>query len=251
MKSVANFSKEQFSSSDAREKKTHTRGRKLRISKVNDCEKSHLAANDSALALGVWLKNFDGSCIKVCIRVITPISTEAAQGRHNSNMLPNLLFLRIPLGLLMMSSYLDERGCELLLHYATTGEILQSMEKPKNTLGCLSQNLPLQFGSSGGTWPINGACLVFNLFDILEDMALLLFVSEDTRANFLCQMKGRVSGYLLRCVKGLLESPAKFFQVDGVRERPMVDLYRRLTQWMRKGLQVYEGYRALRRLLMG
>ena len=244
-KSGANFSKEQFSSSVTRERKTHTRGRKLRISKVNDFEKSHLVTNDSALALEAWLKEFDASCVKVCSRaVITQGSTEATQGKHNANVQPNLLLLRIPLGILMMSSFLGERGCELLLHYATTGEILQSREMPKNTLGCLSQNLPLQFGSNGRTWPINGACLVFNLFDILEDMALLLFVCEDTRANFLCQMKGRVSVYLLRCIKRLLEFPAEFFKFDEVRERAMVDLYRRLTQWMQKGSQVFEGDRA-------
>jgi len=82
------------------------------------------------------------------------------------------------------------------------------------------------------------------LFDILEDIALLLFVCEDTLADFLCQMKGRVSGYLLRCVKELLECPSQFFQVDEVRERAIVDLYRRLTQWMQKGSQVFGGYRA-------
>ncbi|XP_020270822.1 uncharacterized protein LOC109846011 [Asparagus officinalis] len=243
MKNGANVNKEQ--ARVTREEKIPAYSRKLRISKVNSCEKLIFGAeNDSASTVGVWLREFDSSCVKACKRaVISQIATED-KGKHNVNMQPSLLILRIPLGILIGSGFVDEKGCELLLHYSTTGKILQAREMPKNAPGSLSHDLPSQFAGSETNWPIDGACLVFTLFDILEDMSVMFFDCEDVRGSFICQMKSKVSGYLLRCVKTLLEFFTEQFQVDVVRERAMVDLYWRLTQWMQKGQKVFEGYRA-------
>lgn len=45
-----------------------------------------------------------------------------AKSRQSTSMYPNLLYVEIPLGIFITNpSYIDEKGCELLLHYSATG----------------------------------------------------------------------------------------------------------------------------------
>lgn len=64
---------------------------------------------------------------------------------------------------------------------------------------------------------------------------MVFFTCEGTRAKFICQLKRKVSDYLLRCVRTLLEPSSNYFQVDEVNERVMVDLYGTLTGGCRMG----------------
>ncbi|KAJ6816535.1 uncharacterized protein M6B38_414535 [Iris pallida] len=240
MTNETNYSKEHSSNSHTSDKKTLNLRKKLRIPKVNDCKKLHLAAGrNSCKEIEVWLNGFDGSCAKLSCETLVRDIPATTSGKTNSNMQLNFMLFSIPLGILLTdSSNIDEMGCELILHYANTGVIQQLREMPKETEACQSN------GGDATVQALNGACLVFNLFDIVEDISMMLFSCEDTRADFICQLKGKVSGYLLRCLKKLLELPIEQFQIGEVGERAMMDLPKRLKKWMQQGREVFEGYSA-------
>lgn len=198
------------STSNTNKKKRHARITKLSTSEVDNC--------DSTFPLQTWLEEFNDFYIN--------LTSGQLKIKRCDELQPNLLFSRIPLGIMVTINNLDEKGIRLLLHYATTGRILQTRETHENT------------------WTIDAACFIFDLIDILDDMSLKIFDSEDTQANFIFKMKSKVCDYLMMCIDTLLKNPAEAFHSEEERKTSLEDLYRRLTLWTQKRDVGTAGYNA-------
>ncbi|XP_038986342.1 uncharacterized protein LOC103709624 isoform X2 [Phoenix dactylifera] len=248
MKNKKSCSYEQRSCSDIHYKSKLNCSKKLRIPKPNDCDKLHVTAQgDRASSIRLWLKKFDQCCVNYCTQTTNSHIPTEAKLKQDTSMYPNLLSAKIPLGIFITSlSDINEKDCELLLHYAASGEIKQVKEMQRKAKGCIGHDEFTPWSADDATkWALNGACLVFNLLDLIEDMSVMLFDCEDTRVDFLHQMKGKASRYLLKCVKLLFECECHEFYngAIGVRDN-VLDLYRRLVTWRQQGPEGFEGYKA-------
>ncbi|KAJ8464759.1 hypothetical protein OPV22_027311 [Ensete ventricosum] len=195
---------EERSISDRHPKNVLSHSKKLEIPKVNSFEKHRMAPQEvSSLNVGVWLEKFNAIHIKMCNESTASSNVQSAvTSEQDANMKPNLLLARVPIGILLASpSYLDELGCEILLHYAATGETMQLKEMQKLKDHYDYGDLGVLFNGAPSKWAVKGACLVFNLLDIIEDMSIMLFDSEDNRIGFVKQMKGKAGFHgILVCV---------------------------------------------------
>ncbi|URD85419.1 hypothetical protein MUK42_02772 [Musa troglodytarum] len=235
---------EQRSISDMHPKNVLSRGKKLKIPKANSFDKHQMAPQEvSSLNIGVWLENFNAIHIKVCNENTASNVQSAVTSEQDANMKPNLLLARVPIGILLVSpSYLDELGCEILLHYAATGEatLVKEVRKLKDHYGY--SDLGVLFHSDPSKWALKGACLVFNLLDVIEDMSIMLFDSEDNRIGFVNQMKGKAGRFLIRCLRMLLNHQE--IRIDGVVVGDMMlDVHHRLLKWNKLGLGMSEGHK--------
>lgn len=147
---------------------------------------------------------------------------------------PNLLFARVPIGLLFVSpNCLDERGCEMLLQYAATGKIMKSKEIWNSTENNCQGN--------ARKWAISGARLVFDLLETVEEMSVLLFDCEDDRIDFVSQMKQKTGMFLIHCIRMLLKLEEEQIYAVATEELKL-DLHHRLLKWKQQGRQVFEGH---------
>ncbi|XP_077254191.1 acyl-CoA synthetase family protein isoform X2 [Tasmannia lanceolata] len=218
----------------------NTVGRWTKLKKLKSEEEN----TKEHIVLGVehWLKDFHGCYVKYYNKIETT---------HVGSSVPNLLFRRILLGILIgCSRYLDEKGYDLLLHYAATGEILGLREAHYTRM----KNVKLKSrGCDSEDWTkvseerderkgfIAGASLVFDLFDTIEDMSVSMFECEDNQRDFICWGKGKAGKYLVKCIKKLLELRS---DEDEGRLVMLMDLNRRLARWMHQGREIFEGCEA-------
>lgn len=160
------------------------------------------------------------------------------------------LFRRIPLGILIGSSgHINEDGCELLLHYAATGRILDSLGTENTSLKHVNYNSSGPedlFGGINKEEAVLGACLVFSLTDVVNRMSVSLFETEKTGEDFLCLVKLRAGRYLLKCIKRLIQ-----FNVDEDGVPMLLDLQGRLERWRHQGKEVPEFHKDLDDALKG
>ncbi|KAL5986324.1 hypothetical protein ACLOJK_014657 [Asimina triloba] len=195
--------------------------------------------NEPRLELELWLKDFDRCCIKY----------HEGRSTNLTSVCSDSLFRKIPLGILIgYSRYLDDKAHELLLHYAATGAVLQSGEINNSRKNHPKQRLKgfdcgeVAGGSDERQGAAAGACLVFYLFDIIEDMLVSTLEREDGLCDFVCNMRGKVSGYLFRCIKRLVVLDENKSRGSRVM---LTDLRRRLEQWRQQGGDVFEGSNAI------
>ncbi|KAM0933540.1 hypothetical protein DsansV1_C35g0229991 [Dioscorea sansibarensis] len=237
---LANSGYEQRPSSDSHNKTS--RGKRLRISKVSTYEKSHTTQPHDSSLIGLWLTEFKSHCSR-----FYSIFSEG-KPRQSSRQEPNLLLRKVPLGILISCpSDLDERGSELVLHFASTGEILNQEGRQKNS-NCHHSydNYALCYGGIYGNWALDGVCLVLDLMDMMEDISVFLFHCEETRFDFVGHVKGNASSYLLHCVKVLLDLQFELFQSDESQGGDtLLDLYKRLMHWKDQFKKPFEGLRLL------
>ncbi|XP_020583620.1 uncharacterized protein LOC110026811 [Phalaenopsis equestris] len=215
--------------------------RKLRINKSQDDKHAPTTQICSFSALSSWLRDFDDVCIESWTKPFLRYTSVDSKGQENTTKSSKKLFNKIPLGIFILyPTILSDRGCELLLYYATTGEILQHKENQTVTSDCHEHEITLCYGSDGRKWASEGVCLVFSYFDIVEEISVMLFDCEATRLDFICHQKGKVCKYLLRCVKILLNLCIQ--QLVEVRGRVgLLDLFRRLFQWKQQGREIFQG----------
>lgn len=152
--------------------------------------------------IGLWLKEFD--------------ETFSCLGGKRS-----ALLRKIPLGLLIGFSDLSkEEGCEQLLHYAATSTIRDEISS---------------------TWKaelkeaINGASLVFNLTDVVENMSATMFDNEELGVDFFSRVKERSRKYLIKCVRNIIQTD------EDDRRQMLRDLSCRLLRWRHQGREVFQG----------
>jgi hypothetical protein len=202
--------------------------RKLRIPTAMDSEKLHVPTN----AVSTLIKEFDDRCVKFCSTTAFPqVQAEKLSDFHPS--CHNLLHLLIPLGVLLVSSScVNEQNCNMLLHYASTGQVLKSTEVETKTKDHASND---GFSSScSGTaqrWALSGAHLIFGWLGAVEDMSSLIFDCEDRYQHFVNQLKTKTGPYLLKCVTLLVE-----MLDDADQDRDFaIDLHNRLLNWDKNG----------------
>lgn len=155
------------------------------------------------------------------------------------------LVTKITLGILLACpDYLDNEGCELLLHYAAVGEILEFKECQINRMehmGSRSYNNRGAYAdiSSSTRWSL-GASFILNFLDIVEQITYCMFESEIAQMNYISQIKGKTVGYLVKCTRNIIKSQ------QGVEEKVgLVDLLSRLVFWKKQGSKDFEGHQNL------
>ncbi|KAF8036357.1 hypothetical protein BT93_C2159 [Corymbia citriodora subsp. variegata] len=148
----------------------------------------------------------------------------------------SMMFREIPLAILIgQSSLIDEDVCELLLHYASTGRILQPGKIKRVGLKHMRS---YSEGPVSALWnddcvkeeAIRGACLIFKLTDIVENMSSLLCETEESELGFICRLKERIVGYLVKCIKSLIQ-----LETFEGKSLMLLDLHHRLLQWKHNG----------------
>ncbi|CAM0912772.1 unnamed protein product [Alopecurus aequalis] len=225
-------------SSHAYNTSTVNHRRKLRISRVGDPEKLHVSTNP----VSSFIKEFDDLCVKFCS--ITAVS----QVQENRSEIPfscsNFLHLRIPLGVLLVSSSsISEEDCNMLLRYTSTGLVLESnkvQSRMKDYAG--HDGFSSTHKGFSETWALSGACLIFGWLDIIDDMSAEIFECEDTCRHFVSHLRTKTCPYLLKCVNLLLNR-------SGQGKDFVIDLHDRLLNWINKG-QSFDGCEAFKDVIL-
>ncbi|PSS15513.1 hypothetical protein CEY00_Acc13004 [Actinidia chinensis var. chinensis] len=196
--------------------------------KTDDCA---LLQEYDCKTIALWLGEFQ--------------DTHASQG---NSLQQNVLFRRISLGILIgCSNGINEDGCQLLLHYAATGNFLPLTET--QIAGLKHRNWNSQRQDDSTAWfekcnikeAVAGTCLVFHLTDAVESMSTSLFENEERGIDFICRVKIRARKYLLNCVKKLI--CIKIDEEDGFLM--LRDLCSRLARWRQQGKDVFQGSKDL------
>ncbi|XP_059431855.1 uncharacterized protein LOC132165349 isoform X2 [Corylus avellana] len=192
-------------------------------------------------ATGLWLKEFQDICMWYWnYSTVNTIASCEAKSSCGLNFKQNQLFRRIPLGILIgCLNHIYEDGCQMLLHYAATGRILQSTEKKSTKLMHAKWSSVECEESVRWTDKCNkreavaGACLVFSLTDAVESMSVSLFETEESGLQFIFRVKLRACKYLINCIKRLIQLG---IDEDGVMV--LMDLSTRLVKWKHQGQEV-------------
>jgi hypothetical protein len=190
------------------------------------------AAYSETNSVSSMIKEFDDCCFKFCSTTASP----QVQAEKLSDFLcscHNLLHLWIPLGVLFVSSScVNEQNCDMLLHYASTGQVLKLNEVQMKRNDHVSNGGFLS--SCSGTaerWALGGAYLIFCWLDVVEDMSSLVLDREDRCQHFLGELKIKTAPYLLKCVNLLFEV---LDEADQDRDF-IIDLHNRLLSWDKHG----------------
>ncbi|KAG2718177.1 hypothetical protein I3760_03G207800 [Carya illinoinensis] len=198
------------------------------LTKVRDCQ-----------TIGLWLKEFQDIGMWYWNETVNSQVSCEEKSPNGLNFQQNVLFRRIPLGALIgCSNNIDEDGCQMLLHYAATGRILQSVETKCTKLKHAKWSSVEWEESVRWTDKCNkreavaGACLVFSLTDTVESMSDLLFDSEESGLQFISRFKLRACKYLINCIKKLIQLT---IDEDVVM---LMDLSSRLAKWRHQGQEL-------------
>ncbi|KAJ0491274.1 hypothetical protein HanIR_Chr12g0562091 [Helianthus annuus] len=141
----------------------------------------------------------------------------------------NVMFRRVILGMLIgCSDAITEDRYDLLLRYVATGKLLRSTESQhagsKHKRRNHEPHEPIDKCSQKES--VTGACIVFSLTDIAEKISDSLFETREIAVDFICKVKLKAVGYLLKCVKRLLE-----FEIGENDDILFKDLHRRMLRW--------------------
>ncbi|CAA6672804.1 unnamed protein product [Spirodela intermedia] len=187
------------------------------------------AAGGEGTGAEIWLWKFHERYEEFCNGAAAGQSQSEVRTMEIVDPRSSPLFRRLPLGILTShSGLLDEGEFALLVNYAATGELL-----------------PVKTRSTSGEWPLRGAALVFSLFDHIEEISTALFDQEGETTAFVHLMRSKTSGYLLMCVRELLQSRSRPEDGGGEGEIMLKDLSVRLARWREQGgEEAFEGYAA-------
>lgn len=206
----------------------------------NSKEDFTLGNENGSQVISLLLKQFQSIMKYVNESVDNSASCEAKPYVHVPQ--HNLLFRRIPLGILIgCASYINEHGCELLLHYAATGRILHSVVTKNASFKHVNQNSGgpedsvMDYNECSKEEAVAGACLVFRLTDIVERMCVCVFEAQQSGVDFICQVKLRSGWYLIKCIKRLIQ-----LNIDEDGVLMLMDLHGRLKRWRHQGQEVLQ-----------
>ncbi|XP_050376284.1 uncharacterized protein LOC126793721 [Argentina anserina] len=214
---------------------------KKKLKKLKLCEEDRTSREYDDQSIAAWLKGFNKICSMYSSETVNNYTTSERKSSGGINLQKNVLFRRIPLGILLCCrNHLNEDGVEFLLHYATTGRIFQARETVNPGLKQVKRNS--RGNKNPNTWIdqcnekeiVSGACLVFSLTDIVESMCSSLFESEEASIDFICRVKMQVGKYLIKCIKRFIQ-----LKVDD-EDVVVMDLCHRLEQWRHQGRVVLE-----------
>ncbi|KVH93962.1 hypothetical protein Ccrd_003978 [Cynara cardunculus var. scolymus] len=216
---------------------------KLKKAKPNDKTKD-ASQQYTCQTIELWLEEFQD--VYICYYGKSTGSPKPYEAQK-IDIPNNVMFRRITLGILLgCSGSINEDGCELLLHYAATGTILQSTETQHVRLKHRRWNCDRQenritcIDKCSRKEAVAGACVVFLLTDIAENMSDSVSGTREIAVGFICQIKLKVVKYLLKCVKRLLQ-----FEIDQNNGVWVKDLHRRILRWRHQGKDIFHGHKDL------
>lgn len=191
--------------------------------------------------VALWLKDFENISMMYWNETAKSSASSKTKASSKPSRQQNALLRRVPLGILLgCSDHIDEDGCELLLQYVISDRIFLSGETKSNS--CEHRNLNHELRKDATrtdeydkTEAVAGACLVFHVTDIVENMSASLFESEDAGGEFILRVKRRTSKYLIKCIRRLIQ-----LKVDEDGNLLVMDLCGRLKQWRYQGQEVLE-----------
>ncbi|PIA43030.1 hypothetical protein AQUCO_02000464v1 [Aquilegia coerulea] len=187
-------------------------------------------------SLRLWLKDFHDCHVRYWTDSVNNFISKGGKAPNSYILHKNLLFRKIPLGIFIGCSSLDEEESTLLLHYAATGEILQLTE----ARDVESTHVVQEPKSTDDD--VAGACLVFDLFDAVENMSASIFDSDETRLNFLSQLKVKAVRFMVKCIRSLLQVT---IDEDGCKILTLLDLRKRLEEWSYQGGDKIQNFKPL------
>lgn len=198
--------------------------------------KKRLASQElDSCAVALWLKEYRDMHVKL-FREKVGLSTSNTKG---FSVHQNLMFRRIPLGILLLHpSHLSKEACSLLLHYASTGTVeeFSGIQNPKLGRKRLKRDsLKLSIGEA-----IAGCRSVFEITDVAESISQSMFTEEEAGLNFVCEVKMKTCNYLLQCAKRFVEMEV---HEGGVQMRR--DLLTRVIRWRHQGKDVFQNNKDL------
>ncbi|GKV14009.1 hypothetical protein SLEP1_g24947 [Rubroshorea leprosula] len=215
--------------------------KKLKKLKIHDKREVDVPAKEyDWQKMRTWLRETQNIYVKYTERIAYNSASCEANASHGFNLQQNVLLRRILLGILIgFPNYVTEDGCELLLHYAATDRIVQQSEITFAGMKHGKWNSERHEDSS--TWTLEcskreasaGACLVFSLTDIVENISASYFEIEEKGLDFVYQAKLKSGKYLIKCVKRLIELN---IHEDGILM--LQDLLNRLARWRHQGREV-------------
>ncbi|VVA10359.1 PREDICTED: ZEAMMB73_Zm00001d045353 [Prunus dulcis] len=231
--------------SGSHEKETY--GYKKKLKKQKFCEEDYSSTTEyDYQAVAVWLSRFNTMYTRNCNETVNRSTSRETKRPCGHSLQQNVLFRRIPLGILLgCPHYTTEDGCESLMHYATTSRIFQLRETNANGLKHVKwnskghRNLVTWSDECNEREATAGACLVFSLTDIIESMSASLFETEEAGVDFLCRVKMRISKYLIKCIKRLIQ-----LKIDD-RNWVVMDFCHKLEKWRHQGQEVLELHKDL------
>lgn len=229
------------------EKKTAYDGKMLKKPKFCDKEYKNDTERYDCQIIALWLKEFKSVYTAYWNKISKSSASCDTKFSCDHSMQQNALFRRITLGILLgRLNYIDEDACELLLHYATTDRVLDSRETKTSSLKKVKCNhegkkdVIVWIDEYNKEESVAGACLVFNLTDTVESMSATLFETEEAGLDFICQVKMKVSKYLVKCIQRQIQ-----LKIDEDGNVLVMDLCQRLKQWRHQGRIVLEIHKEL------
>jgi hypothetical protein len=199
--------------------------RKLRIPTAEGTGKLYASTNP----VSSLIKEFDDHRVKFSsITAGSQVQDEDISDVRLS--CPNFLHLQIPLGVLLVcSSCISEQDCNMLLHYTSTGLVLESKEVQTKTKDhFVYDGFSCTYSGFKERQALSGACLIFGWLDIIDDMSAAIFECEDTCRHFVSELRTKTCPYLLKCVNLLLNQA-------GQDKDFIIDLRDRLLNSINKG----------------
>lgn len=221
------WTQELFGSGTHNEEAGHSKKKRKKL-KIHDRGEIHAPTKEyGSEKVRTWLRE-----IQNMYEQCTDRSTYSeAKASHVLNLQQNVLLRRILLGILVaFPGYITEDGCELLMHFAATGRILQPIKTMTAGRRNDSSTCSDEFGKREAS---AGVCLVFSLTDIVERISASFSATEENALDFVYQVKLKCGKYLIKCVERLIELN---IQEDGVLM--LQDLVRRLARWRHQAKEV-------------
>ncbi|KAK8654709.1 hypothetical protein V6N13_107312 [Hibiscus sabdariffa] len=224
---------------------SHSKGatfkNKLKKQKVHHKRKEYSLENEyDCHMIGIWLNQIETIYLQYASN--TTINSSASADLNAFNVLSlqqNVLLRRILLGILIGSpGSITEDGCELLLHYAATGKILQPRETmltgPKHVKQSAERDdLTTWIEKCGEKDVLAGSCTVFGLTDAVDSISASFFESEESGLDFIYQVKIKSAKYLMKCIKRLSQ-----LNIDKGGILMLRDLRSRLQLWRHQGPEI-------------
>ncbi|KAK8697012.1 hypothetical protein V6N13_113176 [Hibiscus sabdariffa] len=224
---------------------THSKGatlkNKLKKPKVHNKRKDYSLENEyDCHMIGIWLNQIETIYLQNASN--TTINSSASADLNAFNVLSlqqNVLLRRALLGILIGSpGSITEDGCELLLHYAATGKVLQPRETmlagPKHVKQSAERDdVTTWIEKCGEKDVLAGSCTVFGLTDAADSISASFFESEESGLDFIYQVKVKSGKYLMKCIKRLSQ-----LNIDKGGILTLRDLRSRLQLWRHQGPEI-------------
>ncbi|KAI3968421.1 hypothetical protein MKW92_053672 [Papaver armeniacum] len=197
--------------------------RKLGKLKIRENKDTMASKEYDSHAMRLWINEFHDCHETFCKRAVNDRELIGEKTQKVLDPRHSLLFRRIPLGICIWVSDINEEACQCLFQYTASGSIL-----------------PRKIGEKEDA--IEGVRLVFDLFDVIEEMAESIFDKESEGDEFVCRLKVKAVRFLVTYMEKLLS-----LQTDEA-DRAMLmftDLQRRLSMWKHQLGKNFQGYEDL------